>query len=181
MRVTEAGLPGLLILEPEVHSDARGVFFESYNRRQFEALTGVRAEFAQDNHSHSARNVLRGLHYQIRQPQGKLVRVVAGEAYDVAVDIRRSSPAYGKWVAARLSAENKKIMWIPPGFAHGFLALSAQTVCLYKVTDYRAPEHERCILWNDPDLAIGWPLQGAPLVSARDAAGTPLSKAEVFE
>lgn len=180
MQVRETALPGLLILEPDVHADSRGFFFESYNRRRFEGLTGVHADFVQDNHAYSTRNVVRGLHYQVRQPQGKLVRVVAGEAFDVAVDIRRASATFGKWVGTHLSAENNRIMWIPPGFAHGFLALSEQTVCLYKVTDYWASEHERCILWNDADLAITWPLQGAPVVSAKDASGTPFGKAEVF-
>jgi len=180
MQATETGLPGLLILEPKVFGDARGFFFESHNQRRFEQLTGVTAGFVQDNHSRSARNVLRGLHYQIKQPQGKLVRAVAGEVFDVAVDIRRSSPTFGKWFGTRLSAENKKMMWIPVGFAHGFVVLSDHAEFLYKTTDYWAPEHERCIAWNDPTLAIDWPLQGEPLLSAKDAAGRPFPEAEVF-
>lgn len=181
MQAIETGIPGLLILEPRVFGDTRGFFFESFNQRRFEELTGAREPFVQDNHSRSARNVLRGLHYQIRQPQGKLVRVVAGEVYDVAVDVRRSSPTFGKWLGTRLSAENKKMLWIPAGFAHGFVVLSEYAEFLYKTTDYWAPEHERCIIWNDGDLAIDWPLQGAPLLSPKDAAGKRFGEAEVFE
>ncbi|HEY5993191.1 MAG TPA: dTDP-4-dehydrorhamnose 3,5-epimerase [Gallionellaceae bacterium] len=180
MQVTETGLPGLLVLEPKVFGDARGFFFESFNQKRFEEATGLRQTFVQDNHSRSARNVLRGLHYQIKQAQGKLVRVVAGEVYDVAVDIRRASPTFGKWFGIRLSAENKKMMWIPPGFAHGFVVLSEYAEFLYKTTDYWAPEHERCIAWNDSELKIDWQLQGEPLLSAKDAAGKPLREAEVF-
>ncbi len=180
MQAVQTGIPGLLILEPKVFGDARGFFFESFNQRRFSELTGVSDSFVQDNHSRSARNVLRGLHYQIKQPQGKLVRVVAGEVFDVAVDIRRSSPTFGKWFGTRLSAENKKMLWIPAGFAHGFVVLSESAEFLYKTTDYWAPEHERCIVWNDPDLAIGWPLQGEPLLSAKDAAGKRFQDAEVF-
>ena len=180
MQVVETGIPGLQIIEPKVFGDARGFFFESFNQKRFEELTGAVAIFVQDNHSRSAHNVLRGLHYQIKQPQGKLVRVVAGEVFDVAVDIRRSSPTFGKWCGVNLSAENKKMLWIPPGFAHGFVVLSDYAEFLYKTTDYWAPEHERCIIWNDADLAINWPLAGEPLLSAKDAAGKLFSTAEVF-
>ncbi len=180
MQAVETGIPGLLVLEPRVFGDARGFFFESFNQRKFAELTGVGETFVQDNHSRSARNVLRGLHYPIRQPQGKLVRVVAGEVFDVAVDIRRASPTFGRWFGIHLSAENKKMLWIPAGFAHGFVVLSEAAEFLYKTTDYWAPEHERCIIWNDPDIGIDWPLQGAPLLSAKDAAGQPFREAEVF-
>lgn len=180
MQIVETPLPGLLVIEPKVWGDARGFFFESYNQRRFEELTGVRATFVQDNHSRSMRNVLRGLHYQIRQPQGKLVRVVAGEVYDVAVDIRRSSPTFGKWFGLHMSADNKKMLWIPEGFAHGFVVLSDEAEFLYKTTDYWAPEHERCILWNDPELAIDWQTSGEPVLSAKDQAGKPFRDAEVF-
>jgi len=180
MHAIETGLSGLLILEPKVFGDARGFFFESFNQRRFEEVTGVGDQFVQDNHSRSARNVLRGLHYQIQQPQGKLVRVVAGEVFDVAVDIRRSSPTFGKWFGIHLSAENKKMLWIPVGFAHGFVVISESAEFLYKTTDYWAPPHERCIRWNDSDLGIDWPLQGDPLISAKDAAGRPFREAEVF-
>lgn len=181
MKAAATALPGVLILEPEVFGDTRGFFFESFNSRRFVELTGVQARFVQDNHSRSARNVLRGLHYQIRQPQGKLVRVVAGEVFDVAVDIRRGSPTFGRWEGVVLSAENRRQLWIPEGFAHGFLVLSAYAEFLYKTTDYWAPEHERCIAWNDPDLAIGWPLGGAaPSLSVKDAKGTALTAAETF-
>src|SRR3970282_1682821 len=172
MRVTAAAIPDLLILEPKVFGDDRGFFFESFNQRLFTELTGVSDPFVQDNHSRSARHVLRGLHYQIQQPQGKLVRVTAGEVWDVAVDIRRGSPSFGKWVGTHLTAENKKMLWIPKGFAHGFVVLSDAAEFLYKTTDYWAPEHERCILWNDPELAIDWRLGGAtPLLSAKDQLG----------
>jgi dTDP-4-dehydrorhamnose 3,5-epimerase len=181
LKAVATALPGVLILEPAVFGDARGFFFESFNSRRFTELTGVQASFVQDNHSRSARNVLRGLHYQIRQPQGKLVRVVAGEVFDVAVDIRRGSPTFGRWEGVVLSAENRRQLWIPEGFAHGFLVLSAYAEFLYKTTDYWAPEHERCIAWNDPDLAIGWPLGGAaPSLSAKDANGIALTAAETF-
>lgn len=179
MNVLETGLPGVLIVEPKVFGDSRGFFYESWNARAFEAA-GVQASFVQDNHSRSARNVLRGLHYQIRQPQGKLVRVVAGEVFDVAVDLRRSSPTFGKSQCARLSAENKRMLWIPPGFAHGFLVVSDWAEFLYKTTDYWAAEHERTIAWNDPDLAIDWPIQAQPIVSAKDAKGVPLARAEIY-
>jgi dTDP-4-dehydrorhamnose 3,5-epimerase len=180
MKVVRTEIPDVLILEPKVFGDERGFFMESYNRREFAGLAGIRAEFVQDNHSRSARNVLRGLHYQIRQPQGKLVRVVTGAVFDVAVDIRRSSPAFGKSVCVELSAENKRMAWIPAGFAHGFLALSEGAEVLYKSTDYYAPEHERCLLWNDPDLGIEWPLDGVPVISEKDARGMPLKSAEIF-
>ena len=181
MQTVATPLDGVLILEPKVFGDARGFFFESFNARRFEELTGVRTGFVQDNHSRSAKGVLRGLHYQIRQPQGKLVRVVAGEVFDVAVDIRKSSPTFGKWYGHRLSAENKSQLWIPAGFAHGFVVLSEHADFLYKTTDYWAPEHERCIAWNDPDLAIDWPLGDlTPQVSAKDAQGAALCTAEVF-
>lgn len=179
MNVIRAAIPDVLIIEPKVYGDQRGLFFESYNRRALQAH-GIPGEFVQDNHSRSAKNVLRGLHYQIRQPQGKLVRVIAGEVFDVAVDIRRSSPTFGKWVGEILSAGNKRMLWIPAGFAHGFLALSEAAEFLYKATDYWAPEHERSLLWCDPDLAIAWPLSGAPTLAAKDAAAGRLIDAEVF-
>ena len=181
MRATAAAISDVLILEPKVFGDDRGFFFESFNQRLFTELTGVSDPFVQDNHSRSARHVLRGLHYQIRQPQGKLVRVTAGEVWDVAVDIRRSSPTFGRWVGTHLTAENKKMLWIPKGFAHGFVVLSDTAEFLYKTTDYWAPEHERCILWNDPELAIDWRLGGAtPLLSAKDQLGKRFRDAETF-
>ncbi len=179
MKVIETSLPGVLVLEPKIFGDDRGFFFESYNERAL-AQAGITFEFVQDNHSRSVRNVLRGLHYQVKQPQGKLVRVIAGEVFDVAVDIRRSSPNCGKWVGINLSADNKRMVWIPPGFAHGFLVLSETGEVLYKTTDYWAQEHERCIIWNDPDLAIRWPLQGEPILSAKDKTGHPLKSAELY-
>lgn len=180
MQATQTSLSGLLVIEPKVWGDARGFFFESYNQRQFEELTGVKRTFVQDNHSRSARNVLRGLHYQIKQPQGKLVRVVAGEVYDVAVDIRRSSPTFGQSFGLRMSAENKKMLWIPEGFAHGFVVLSEYAEFLYKTTDYWAPEHERCIRWDDSELAIDWQISGEPILSEKDRVGLAFSEAEVF-
>jgi dTDP-4-dehydrorhamnose 3,5-epimerase len=181
MQTIATPLDGFLILEPKVFGDARGFFFESFNAHRFEELTGVRTTFVQDNHSRSVKGVLRGLHYQIRQPQGKLVRVVAGEVFDVAVDIRKSSPTFAKWYGHRLSAENKRQLWVPAGFAHGFVVLSDFADFLYKTTDYWAPEHERCIIWNDPELAIDWPLDGTtPLVSAKDTQGMAFCDAEVF-
>lgn len=162
-------LPEMLILEPKVFGDERGFFYESFNARDFEAATGLRREFVQDNHSRSAKNVLRGLHYQVERPQGKLVRVVAGEVFDVAVDIRRDSPNYGKWVGVHLSAENKRQLWIPEGFAHGFLVLSEYADFLYKATDYYHPQSERGIAWNDPTLGIVWPSVGQPTLSEKDA------------
>lgn len=180
MQVVKTDIPDLLVLEPKVFGDQRGFFMESYNRRALAGLAGIEQEFVQDNHSRSARNALRGLHYQIRQPQGKLVRAIAGVIFDVAVDLRRSSPTFGKSVCVELSAANKRMLWIPPGFAHGFLALSEAAEVLYKTTDYYAPEHERCLLWNDADIAIDWPLDGAPLISEKDARGLPLKSAEIF-
>jgi len=179
MQVIPAAIPDVLIIEPKVFGDARGFFLESWNERAF-LKAGIKARFVQDNHSRSARNVVRGLHYQIKQPQGKLIRVTAGEVFDVAVDIRRSSPTFGKWIGNKLSGENKLMMWIPPGFAHGFSVLSEYAEFLYKTTDYYSPEHERTILWNDPDLAISWPVSGEPLLSAKDRQGVPFAKAEAF-
>ena len=171
MRSTPTAIPDVLTLEPKVFGDDRGFFYESYNQQAFQAATGLDVTFVQDNHSKSARNVLRGLHYQVEQPQGKLVRVVQGEVFDVAVDIRKGSKTFGLWVGQILSAENKKQLWVPPGLAHGFVVLSETAEFLYKTTDYYAPAHERCIAWNDPDLAINWQMQGEPLFSAKDAAG----------
>lgn len=179
MKVIETSLPGVLILEPKVFGDERGFFFESYNKKALEKA-GIVDEFVQDNHSRSVRNVLRGLHYQIKQPQGKLIRVIQGEVFDVAVDIRRSSPSFGKCDGVTLSAENRRMLWVPPGFAHGFLVLSKSAEFLYKTTDYWAPEHERCIIWNDPDLAINWPLQDEPVLSAKDKLGQALKRAELY-
>jgi dTDP-4-dehydrorhamnose 3,5-epimerase len=171
-------IPEVMVIEPEVYADARGHFFESFNRLAMERA-GLPGEFVQDNQSHSLRHVLRGLHYQIRQPQGKLVRVLSGEVFDVAVDLRRSSPTFGKWVSVTLSAENRRQLWVPPGFAHGFLVLSDSADVAYKVTEYYAPEHERTLLWNDPTLAIPWPCE-KPILSAKDAQGVRLDKAEQF-
>ncbi len=180
MNIIKTAVPDLLLIEPKIFGDARGFFFESYNERDFVAQTGVKAHFVQDNHSRSAKNVLRGLHYQIKQPQGKLVRVTAGEVFDIVVDIRRCSPTFGKYVSTRLSADNKRLLWIPVGFAHGFIVTSDHAEFIYKTTDYWAPEHERCIAWNDPDLNIPWPLEVEPVLSEKDRQGQPLSKAEVF-
>lgn len=180
MKAVETGLPGVLIIEPRVFGDNRGFFFESFNARAFAEATGLQPGFVQDNHSRSSRNVLRGLHYQIRQAQGKLVRVVSGEVFDVAVDLRKSSPTFGRWTGAVLSAENKRMMWVPEGFAHGFLVLSESADFLYKTTDYYAPEHERCVIWSDPDIGIQWPLSGEPVLAAKDIAGRRLRDAEVF-
>ncbi|MCC7645219.1 MULTISPECIES: dTDP-4-dehydrorhamnose 3,5-epimerase [unclassified Janthinobacterium] len=180
MKLISTQIPDLLILEPKVFGDERGFFFESFNQRQFKQLTGLDVDFVQDNHSRSARNVLRGLHYQIQQPQGKLVRVVQGKVFDVAVDLRRSSPTFGQHVCLELSAENKRMFWIPPGFAHGFVVLSESAEFLYKTTDYWAPEFERSLLWNDPALAIEWPLDGMPQLSAKDQAGKSFDTAECF-
>jgi dTDP-4-dehydrorhamnose 3,5-epimerase len=178
MKVTHCDIDDVLLLEPRVFGDTRGFFMESFNQRAFDAATGLNLQFVQDNHSRSTRGVLRGLHYQAVQPQGKLVRVVAGAVFDVAVDIRRGSPTFGKWVGHELSAENNRQLWVPPGLAHGFLVLSDTADFLYKTTDYYAPEHERCIAWNDPTLAIDWPLAGsAPSLSAKDAAGLAFEKA----
>lgn len=180
MNIVSTDIPDVLIIEPKVFGDSRGFFFESFNQRQFEQLTGVAPSFVQDNHSRSARGVLRGLHYQIHQPQGKLVRVIAGEVFDVCIDMRRSSPTFGKSVCVTLSADNHRQLWIPPGFAHGFLVTSESADFVYKATDYYAPEHERSVLWNDAALAIPWPLQDEPLLSAKDKAGTPLAQAETY-
>lgn len=179
MQIIATGHPDVLLLRPRVFGDARGFFLESYNRKAFAEL-GIGAEFVQDNHSRSAKGVLRGLHYQIRQPQGKLVRVAVGEVFDVAVDLRRSSPHFGRAAGFRLSADTHDMAWIPPGFAHGFLVLSGHAEFLYKTTDYYAPQFERSLLWNDPALDIAWPLQGEPLLSAKDRAGLPLAACEVF-
>jgi dTDP-4-dehydrorhamnose 3,5-epimerase len=181
LNIIRTDIPDVLLLEPKVFNDSRGSFFETYNRRAFKEATGIDPEFVQDNQSHSLRNVLRGLHYQIKQPQGKLVRVVAGEIWDVAVDIRRSSPTFGKWVGFPLSAQTKRTAWIPVGFAHGFLVTSEVAEVQYKVTDYYAPEHERTLLWSDPDLAILWPIRGVDLVVAeKDRRGTQLRMAAVY-
>jgi dTDP-4-dehydrorhamnose 3,5-epimerase len=180
LRVIETPLPGVLILEPRVFADSRGFFLESYNDKAMTEI-GIRGHFVQDNHSFSARNVLRGLHYQIRQPQGKLMRVIAGEIFDVAVDLRRTSPAFGKWFGCTLSGENKQMLWIPPGLAHGFLVRSETAHVLYKATDYYSPENERTLLWNDPELAIEWPLNHEPILSAKDVVGVPFRAAEKFE
>lgn len=180
MKVIPTAIPDLLIIEPKVFGDERGFFFESFNRRKFVELTGCDADFVQDNHSRSAKNVLRGLHYQIQHPQGKLVRVTQGEVFDVVVDIRKSSPTFGKWVGEMLSAENKKQLWIPQGFAHGFVVLSDTAEFLYKTTDYWYPEHERCIRWDDPTLGIAWPIQSAPSISGKDSQGKLFTEAEMF-
>ncbi|MBR6976324.1 MAG: dTDP-4-dehydrorhamnose 3,5-epimerase [Ottowia sp.] len=183
LNVIRTPLEGVLILEPKVFGDARGFFMESYNRRDFAAATGVDVDFVQDNHSRSRRGVLRGLHYQIQQPQGKLVRVVRGAVFDVAVDIRRSSPTFGRWTGTELSEDNQRQLWIPPGFAHGFLVLSESADFLYKASDWYAPEHERGIAWNDPAIGVEWPLDaiGEPLLSDKDRAAPRLAQAEVFE
>jgi dTDP-4-dehydrorhamnose 3,5-epimerase len=180
MNIKTMRIPEVIVLEPKVFGDERGFFLESYNQRSF-AEIGLGQNFVQDNHSHSARNVLRGLHYQLRQPQGKLVRVVAGAIWDVAVDVRRSSPTFGEWVAEELTAENKRMIWIPEGFAHGFVVMSDSADVLYKATDFYAPSCERSLRWNDPRLRITWPLSGEPLLSQKDRAGLLLSEAEVFD
>jgi dTDP-4-dehydrorhamnose 3,5-epimerase len=179
MEKIATAISDVFMIAPKVFGDARGFFLESYNRRAMAAL-GIEHEFVQDNHSRSGRAVLRGLHYQIKQPQGKLVRVVVGEIYDVAVDIRRSSPTFGQWVGMTLSAENKRMAWVPPGFAHGFYVVSESAEVLYKATDYHVPEHERSLLWNDPAIGVEWPLAGEPLLSEKDRKGLPLANAEVF-
>lgn len=180
MKVTPFAIPEVVLIEPKVFGDERGFFFESFNQARFEETVGRKINFVQDNHSRSVKNVLRGLHYQIQQPQGKLVRVVQGEVFDVAVDLRKSSPTFGRWVGQVLSAENKHQLWIPEGFAHGFVVLSDTAEFLYKTTDYYAPAHERCLLWNDPVLNIQWPLGIAPVLSAKDTQGKPFNEAEVF-
>ena len=179
MKFVPTAIPEEILIEPRVFSDARGFFFESWNKRDF-AEAGIDAEFVQDSHSRSVKGVLRGLHYQIRQPQGKLIRVAAGEIFDVAVDIRRSSPTCGRHVAVRLSADTHKMLWLPPGFAHGFCVLSDHAEILYKQTAYYAPEHERSMLWNDPELSIDWPFAGTPVLSEKDKVGLPFRQAEIF-
>ena len=181
MQFTRLAIPEVLLIEPRVFGDDRGFFYESFHHARFEEAVGRQVNFVQDNHSKSAHNVLRGLHYQLRQTQGKLVRVVAGSVFDVAVDLRRSSPTFGQWVGEVLSAENKMQLWVPEGFAHGFVVLSESAEFVYKTTDYYAPEHERCIVWNDPTLAIDWPLQSAPLVSGKDEKGLRFTIAEMFD
>ncbi len=180
MKCTPLAIPEVVLIEPNVFGDERGFFFESFNQARFEAAIGRSVQFVQDNHSRSAKNVLRGLHYQIQQPQGKLVRVVQGEVFDVAVDLRKSSPNFGKWVGEILSAENKRQIWIPEGFAHGFVVLCESAEFLYKTTDYYAPQYERCILWNDATLGIAWPQGIQPVLSAKDAKGLPFRESEVF-
>ena len=179
MKVTPTTIADVLVIEPKVFGDARGFFYESFNQKAFNQATGLNLNFVQDNHSRSARGVLRGLHYQIEQPQGKLVRVVRGAVFDVAVDIRKGSATFGQWVGMELSEDNRKQLWIPAGFAHGFLVTSDSAEFLYKTTDYCAPEHERCIAWNDPAIGIQWPLDAAPQLSSKDILGKPLSNAEV--
>ena len=182
MKVTRTEIPEVCLIEPRVFGDARGFFYESFNQRAFAEATGVQTQAVQDNHSRSARGVLRGLHYQIQQPQGKLVRVVSGEVFDVAVDIRRASPTFGRWVGALLSEHNKAQFWVPAGFAHGFVVLSENAEFLYKTTDYYAPEHEQCIAWNDPFLSIHWPDRGEiPKLSAKDADGNLWANARFFD
>jgi dTDP-4-dehydrorhamnose 3,5-epimerase len=180
MQIQKTDIPDVLIIEPKVFGDDRGFFYESFNERRFAELTGTSSRFVQDNHSRSVHNVLRGLHYQIQQPQGKLVRVTSGEVFDVAVDMRRSSSTFGRWVGVTLSAENKRQLWIPEGFAHGFVVTSESAEFLYKTTDYWAPEFERSVRWDDPAIGIRWPLQGTPQLSAKDQAGVPLAEAETF-
>lgn len=180
MKATKLAIPDVVLIEPKVFGDERGLFFESYNQAHFEQAIGKPVQFVQDNHSRSARNVLRGLHYQIQQPQGKLVRVVQGEVFDVAIDLRKNSQTFGQWVGEILSAKNKRQLWVPEGFAHGFVVLSEIAEFLYKTTDYYAPAHERCILWNDPTLAIQWPCGIQPILSAKDASGKSFIEAEVF-
>ena len=180
MKVENASVPDVLLLEPQVFGDARGFFYESYNRKNFARDTGLDPEFVQDNHSRSSKNVLRGLHYQIRQPQGKLVRVTAGEIWDVAVDLRRASASFGRWAGTTLDAKSHRMLWVPAGFAHGFLVLSEHAEVQYKTTDYYAPAHERTLLWNDPALGISWPLAGEPVMTEKDRRGMPLARAEPY-
>jgi dTDP-4-dehydrorhamnose 3,5-epimerase len=181
VNVVTTNINDVLLIEPKVFGDSRGFFYESYNEKAFAEKTGATVRFVQDNHSRSGKNVLRGLHYQMQEPQGKLVRVAVGEVFDVAVDIRKSSPTFGQWVGYHLSAENKRQLWIPAGFAHGFLVVSEVAEVLYKTDNYYAPQHERCILWNDSDLAIAWPMDASPILSAKDEAGKLFKEAEVFE
>ena len=180
MKAIPTAIAGVLVLEPRVFGDARGFFFESWNQRAFDEAVGREVRFVQDNHSASARHVLRGLHYQVRQAQGKLIAVAAGDIFDVAVDLRRGSPTFGKWVSADLSGANHRMIWIPPGFAHGYLVTSEHALIHYKVTDYYAPEHERTLLWKDPELAVTWPLEAEPILSDKDLRGAPLGSAELF-
>lgn len=180
MQIIRTAIPDVIIIEPKVFGDDRGFFYESFNERKFSELTGIDLAFVQDNHSKSARGVLRGLHYQLQQTQGKLVRVVAGAVFDVAVDIRKSSSTFGQWVGVELTADNCRQLWVPPGFAHGFVTLSEHAQFLYKTTDYWAPDYERSILWNDPAIGIDWQFDGQPTLSAKDQAGKPLADAEVF-
>lgn len=180
MKASPLDIPDVVLIEPTVFGDDRGFFFESFHQAEFEAAVGRRVSFVQDNHSRSVKNVLRGLHYQIRQSQGKLVRVIEGTVFDVAVDLRRSSPTFGRWVGEVLSAENKRQLWIPEGFAHGFVVLSDVAECLYKATDYYAPQHERCIIWDDPTIGIKWPLEGTPVLSGKDRQGVTFDRAECF-
>lgn len=180
MKIITTGIPDVIVLEPKVFGDGRGFFFESFNERTWRELTGLDVRFVQHNHSRSQGGVLRGLHYQIQQPQGKLVRVISGEVFDVAVDIRKSSATFGKWFGTYLSAENKLQMWVPAGFAHGFCVTSDSADFLYLTTDYWAPDYERCIAWNDPDLAVSWPMDREPVVSDKDRRGTPFREAELF-
>ena len=179
MKATRLTIPDVVLIEPKVFGDARGFFFESFNQKAFNEATGTSHQFVQDNHSRSAKGVLRGLHYQVEQPQGKLVRVARGRVWDVAVDIRQDSPTFGQWVGTELSEDNQHQLWVPPGFAHGFVVLSDSADFLYKTTDYYAPQHERCIAWNDAQLAIAWPYAGEPVLSAKDQAGKPLAEAEL--
>ncbi|MCX5962543.1 MAG: dTDP-4-dehydrorhamnose 3,5-epimerase [Cyanobacteria bacterium] len=181
MQFIKTKIPDVIILEPKVFGDDRGFFYESFNETAFLEATGTETKFVQDNHSKSSKNVLRGLHYQIQQPQGKLVRVAMGEVFDVAVDLRRNSEYFGQWVGVHLSAENKRQLWVPPGFAHGFLVLSENTEFLYKTTDYYAPAYERSVLWNDPDLGIDWPIDQPPILSSKDQLGRQFKDADVFE
>ena len=181
MQFIKTRIPDVMILEPKIFGDDRGFFYESFNEKAFLDATGTQTKFVQDNHSKSTKNVLRGLHYQIQQPQGKLVRVAMGEVFDVAVDLRRNSEYFGQWVGVHLSAENKRQLWVPPGFAHGFLVLSENAEFLYKTTDYYAPAYERSVLWNDPDLGIDWPIDQAPILSGKDQLGSRFKDADVFE
>ncbi|MEN8199578.1 MAG: dTDP-4-dehydrorhamnose 3,5-epimerase [Thermodesulfobacteriota bacterium] len=181
MKITPTAIPDVLLIEPKIFGDDRGFFYESYNEREWLEKTGLETRFVQANHSRSCRNVLRGIHYQIKQPQGKLVRVVAGEVFDVAVDLRRSSPTFGQWVGEYISADNKRSFWVPEGFGHGFLVVSEAAEFLYRTTDFYAPEHERCIAWNDPQIGIEWPLAGDPILSEKDAAGALFANADCYE
>ena len=181
MKVVQTAIPDVLIFEPRVFGDERGFFLESWNAREFDNAVGAKVQFVQDNHSRSRRSVLRGMHYQIKQPQGKLVRVARGRAFDAAVDLRKSSVTFGQWAGTELSEDNHRQFWIPPGFAHGFLVLSESADFLYKATDYYAPEHERCLIWNDPTVGIHWPVNEEPILSAKDKAGLPLHDVEVFQ